>query len=90
MLGKNIKNVRKSKKMTQEMLAIKLNVTRQTISKWENGLSIPDASSLEKLAEAFGISVQELMGKEMPILKEKELDKERTVELNKKVVKWCV
>lgn len=44
MLSKNIKTLRKAKGLSQEELAIKLNVVRQTISKWEQDLSVPDAS----------------------------------------------
>ena len=46
MLNENIKNLRKSKGLSQEELAIKLNVIRQTVSKWENGLSVPDSDML--------------------------------------------
>ena len=51
MLSENIKSIRKSKGLSQEELAIKLNVVRQTISKWEHGLSVPDSDMLisEKL-----------------------------------------
>lgn len=41
MLNENIKNLRKAKGLSQEELAIKLNVVRQTVSKWEKGLSVP-------------------------------------------------
>ena len=53
MLKENIKTLRKSKGLSQEELAIKLNVVRQTISKWEQGLSVPDAEMLIKLAEVL-------------------------------------
>ena len=53
MLNENIKNLRKNKGYTQEELANKLNVVRQTISKWEKGYSVPDAEMLKKLAEIF-------------------------------------
>ena len=46
MLSDNIKRIRKSKGLSQEELAIKLNVVRQTVSKWENGLSVPDSDML--------------------------------------------
>ena len=49
MLSNNLKSIRKSRKITQEALASKLNVTRQTISKWENGQSVPDAESLTQI-----------------------------------------
>ena len=51
MLNENIKNLRKSKGLSQEELAIRLNVVRQTISKWEKGLSVPDSSMIISLAE---------------------------------------
>ncbi|MBC8924487.1 helix-turn-helix transcriptional regulator, partial [Escherichia coli] len=46
MLNENIKAIRKSKGLSQEEIAIKLNVVRQTISKWEQGLSVPDSDML--------------------------------------------
>ena len=49
MLNENIKTIRKSKGLSQEELAVKLHVVRQTISKWEQGLSVPDASGLSSL-----------------------------------------
>ena len=54
MIGENIKAIRKNKGMTQEELAIKLNVARQTISKWEKGLSVPDAEMVQKISEILG------------------------------------
>lgn len=62
MLSENLKNLRKIKGITQEELAIRLNVVRQTISKWEKGLSVPDADTLIKLADFFEVSVSELLG----------------------------
>lgn len=62
MLNKNIKAIRKSKGLSQEELAIKLNVVRQTISKWEQGLSVPDSDMLFSISEAFEIPVSTLLG----------------------------
>lgn len=62
MLNENIKAVRKSKGLSQEELAIKLNVVRQTISKWEQGLSVPDADMLISISEVFEIPVSTLLG----------------------------
>jgi putative transcriptional regulator len=62
MLKENIKSLRKSKGLSQEELAIKLNVVRQTISKWEQGLSVPDAEMLIKIAEVFDTPVSTLLG----------------------------
>ena len=62
MLSDNIKRIRKSKGLSQEELAIKLNVVRQTISKWENGLSVPDSDMLITLADELDTSVNVLLG----------------------------
>ena len=62
MLNENIKRIRKSKGLSQEELAIKLNVVRQTVSKWENGLSVPDSSMLIMLADELDSTVSELLG----------------------------
>ena len=62
MLNENIKNLRKNKGYTQEELANKLNVVRQTISKWEKGYSVPDAELLKKLAEVLETDVSQLLG----------------------------
>lgn len=61
MLNDNIKAIRKSKGLSQEELAIKLNVVRQTISKWETGLSVPDSEMLLKISEIFNISASTLL-----------------------------
>lgn len=62
MFSENLKSIRKAKGMTQNELANRLNVVRQTISKWEKGLSVPDTEMLIKIAEIFEVSVSELLG----------------------------
>ena len=62
MLNENIKAIRKSKGLSQEELAIKLNVVRQTISKWEQGLSVPDSDMLISISEVFETPVSTLLG----------------------------
>ena len=62
MLSENIKTIRKSKGLSQEELAVKLNVVRQTISKWEQGLSVPDSNMLISLSEALDTPVSVLLG----------------------------
>lgn len=62
MLNENIKAIRKSKRISQEELAIKLNVVRQTISKWEQGLSVPDSDMLISISEALDTPVSTLLG----------------------------
>ena len=62
MLSENIKAIRKSKGLSQEELAVRLNVVRQTISKWEQGLSVPDSDMLISLSEALDTPVSVLLG----------------------------
>lgn len=62
MLNENIKTIRKSKGLSQEELAVKLNVVRQTVSKWEQGLSVPDSDMLTSLSDAFETPVSTLLG----------------------------
>lgn len=62
MLNKNIKAIRKSKGLSQQELAVKLNVVRQTVSKWEQGLSVPDSDMLLSLSEVFETPVSALLG----------------------------
>ena len=62
MLNENIKAIRKSKGLSQEEFAIKLNVVRQTISKWENGLSVPDADILISISDVLEVPVSTLLG----------------------------
>lgn len=62
MLNENIKAIRKSKGFSQQELAIKLNVVRQTVSKWEQGLSVPDSDMLISLSEILEIPVSTLLG----------------------------
>lgn len=67
MLSENIKAIRKSKGLSQEELAIKLNVVRQTISKWEKGLSVPDSDMLISLSEALETPVSTLLGERVVV-----------------------
>ena len=62
MFGENLKAMRKAKGYTQEELAIKINVVRQTVSKWEKGLSVPDADMLSQIAEVLDTKVSVLLG----------------------------
>ena len=65
MFQENLKTMRKAKGYTQEDLAIKLNVVRQTVSKWEKGLSVPDADVLCKIADVLDTDVSTLLGEEI-------------------------
>lgn len=62
MLNENIKAIRKSKGLSQQELAVKLNVVRQTVSKWEQGLSVPDSDMLISISEALETPVSTLLG----------------------------
>ena len=71
MLNENIKTIRKSKGLSQEELAVRLNVVRQTVSKWEQGLSVPDADMLISISEVLDTPVSVLLGETVA---EKEAD----------------
>ncbi|MCR4615331.1 MAG: helix-turn-helix transcriptional regulator [Clostridiales bacterium] len=62
MLNENIKTLRKQKGYSQETMAQQLNVVRQTVSKWEKGLSVPDAEMLNAISELFEVPVSTLLG----------------------------
>ena len=62
MFSENLKAVRKAKGYTQEELAIKLNVVRQTVSKWEKGLSVPDADVISRIEDVLDTKVSVLLG----------------------------
>ena len=78
----SVKSIRKSKGYTQEELAIKLNVVRQTVSKWEKGLSVPDADILVRIAEVLDTDVSVLLGGSV----EKESDKDAVAEQLAKII----
>lgn len=61
MFKENLRAARQAKGITQEYLAMRLNVVRQTISKWEKGLSVPDADLLIRLSDELGVTVSELL-----------------------------
>lgn len=70
MLKENIKTLRKQKGLSQEELSIKLNVVRQTVSKWEQGLSVPDAEMLIAISQVFDTPVSTLIGENITETKE--------------------
>ena len=77
MFHENLKALRKDRGLSQEELAVRLNVVRQTISKWEKGLSVPDAAMLIRLAEVPDTTVSRLLGADVP---EDEADRDRLAE----------
>ncbi|MDE6221477.1 MAG: helix-turn-helix domain-containing protein, partial [Lachnospiraceae bacterium] len=62
MLNENMKAIRKSKGLSQQELAVRLNIVRQTVSKWEKGLSVPDSDMLISLSEVLETPVSTLLG----------------------------
>ncbi len=62
--GKRFQRLRKRANLTQEDVSARLNITPQAVSKWENDISAPDISSLSEIADIFGVSIDELLGKE--------------------------
>lgn len=85
MLNENIRILRKQKGLSQEELAIRLNVVRQTVSKWEKGLSVPDAELLIKISEVFETTVGELLGTKIPEENAKDEIVEQLVRLNEQL-----
>ena len=94
MLNENIKAIRKSKGLSQEELAVKLNVVRQTVSKWENGLSVPDSDMLISISEVLATPVSTLLGENVDEPKADINKKESKENMDKKtkgiVIRICV
>ena len=74
MLKDNIKSLRKQKGLSQEELSIKLNVVRQTISKWEQGLSVPDSEMLISISKVFDTSVSTLLGESIDTINNDDIE----------------
>ena len=77
---------RQQKEMTQEILAEKLHIVRQTVSKWEKGLSVPDSEMLVRLAEVFEVSVSELLGETSDFVPEKDSVAEQLALINEQLI----
>lgn len=73
MLNENIKAFRRSKGLSQQELAVKLNVVRQTVSKWEQGLSVPDSDVLIAISEVLEVPVSTLLGETVTVQKADDL-----------------
>lgn len=86
MLGDNIKALRKQKGISQEELASRIHVVRQTISKWEKNLSVPDAAMIQKIAEELDITVNELLGGEIKQDEDRDKIVEQLVRINEQLV----
>ena len=85
MLNDNIRTVRKNRGFTQEDLASRLHVTRQTVSKWEKGISVPDAEMLTRLAEELDTDVSVLLGAKVEIVAEENAIVEQLSRLNEQL-----
>ncbi len=88
-LGKKILELRKKENLSQEQLAEKMNVTRQTISKWELNETTPDIKQAKELSKLFKISLDELTENDMTTLvMQKVSNTEKIAGLVLKVSKW--
>ncbi len=85
MLNEKIKTLRKNKGLTQEEMAVRLGVVRQTVSKWEKGLSVPDAEMLIRIADLFETSVSELLDGETGPEKEQDDISEQLSRINEQL-----
>ena len=85
MLNENIKAIRKSKGLSQQELSARLNVVRQTISKWEQGLSVPDSDMLISISEALETPVSTLLGETVI---ETEVDSIKAISEKLDVINW--
>ena len=74
--NENLKYLRKEEKMTQENLAERLNVSRQTVTKWESGQSLPDIENLKQIADLFGVTMDSLVG---------DVESKKESKINKKI-----
>ncbi|MBQ8165427.1 MAG: helix-turn-helix transcriptional regulator [Lachnospiraceae bacterium] len=86
MFNENLRELRKSKGFTQEELATKINVVRQTVSKWEKGLSVPDADSLQKIADVLDVEVSQLLGANIETEENKNEIAEQLSRINEQLV----
>ena len=77
--GQRFLRLRKEKGLTQDDIALKVNISPQAVSKWENGISMPDISILGDLADILGVSLDELLGRSQPctvkLAEEKDINK---------------
>ena len=74
-----IRELREEKNLTQKELAAMIGNVQRNISNWENGLNEPDCESIMKLADIFGVSLDELFGRDVPIPAELDEDRERLI-----------
>ena len=90
-IGEKLKSSRLNAGMTQEQIAEKINVSRQTISNWENGKSLPDVISLIEISDLYQISLDDLLKGDKKMMKKIEKDTD-TVKSNRTMmnVGWAI
>lgn len=88
MIAEKIRNARKKKKYTQEQAAENLKVSRQTISNWENGKSLPDIISVIRMSELYDVSLDELLKGDKAMIEKIEKDT-MTVKVEKRIIKYA-
>ena len=86
-IGKRITKYRKEQKLSQEALAEKLNITRQTLSNYENDITSPDIDNANKLAKTLNISLDELLGNDLSYIEGKLINNEKIVKNNRKLLR---
>ena len=89
-IGEKISQIRKMSGMTQEQLAEKMNVSRQTISKWEKGFSAPDLESAVTLCKLFRISLDDFMKGEEKVEKEEKLSLQDMIKINRRTQRMTI
>ena len=91
-------DLREKSGLTQEQLAEKLYVTRQAVSRWENGETTPNPETLKQLSRLFGVSINTLLGSPrqlvcqccgMPLTDDGQLSRETDGSFNEEYCKWC-
>lgn len=88
MIAEKIKNARIQKGYTQEQVAEKLLVSRQTVSNWENGKSLPDIISIIRMSDLYELSLDELIKEDKALLKKMDKDV-RAVKAEKQIMKFA-
>lgn len=97
--GEVLKRIRESNKLTQDDMAERLFVTRQAVSRWENGETVPNTESLKLISKTFGVSVNTLLGSPrrlvcqmcgMPLDDDGNISRSADGELNEEYCKWCL
>ena len=76
-LGEKIKSIRQENKLSQEEFSEKFNVTRQTVSNWENGKSVPDLETIVRMSSEFNVSTDELLKEDKSVVQKIDSEKKK-------------